>query len=386
MRPEDEFENTSLTPSHLASRKARKERAREKRRRTVFRVFRNTVLSVVGFVVLFVLGCYAVGFGTPWGQKQRLVLAETIISTRHYYLAQYITTKKEYNQLAAQLHAPVVASGIPTSVHVAPVPTTAATPSQAKTKTNVIEVHPISGKGYNGYVMLVHDPRLVRLVPAVVHGAMGQYITDIAKQSGAVAGTNASGFEDPNGNGWGGIPVGLEMVGGQVIHAPQSSGDWATVGFTKSGLLVMGHYSVAQLRNMGVQDAMQFHPELVVNSKPMITVGDGGWGYGPRTAIGQAKDGTVIFVVINGRFEGGSGMGASQRQVMDIMLQYGAVNACAMDGGSSSVLYHNGKIINSPSTIDPNGQRHLPDAWMVFPTVQSAAVEQAAPAAAVSAN
>ena len=353
------------------------------RRRSVFRAFRNTILTIVGVAVLFVLGCYAVGFGTPWGQKQRLLLAETIISTRHYYLAQYITTKKEYNALAAQLHAPVVASGIPTSVHVTSVPTTT---TVSPAHTSVIEVDPISAKGYNGYVMLVHDPRLVRLVPAVVHGAMGQYITDIGKQDGAVAGTNASGFEDPNGNGWGGIPVGLEMVGGKVIHGPQPSGDWATVGFTKSGVLVMGHYSVSELQNMGVQDAMQFHPELVVNGKPMITVGDGGWGYGPRTAIGQAKDGTVIFVVINGRFEGGSGMGASQRQVMDIMLHYGAVNACAMDGGSSSVLYHNGKIINSPSTIDPNGQRHLPDAWMVFPTVQSAAIEQAPPATAESAN
>lgn len=118
---------------------------------------------------------------------------------------------------------------------------------------------------------------------------------------------------------------------------------------------------------MGVRDAMQFHPELVVNGKPTITVGDGGWGYGPRTAIGQARDGTVIFVVINGRFND-SGMGASQKQVMDIMLQYGAFNACAMDGGSSSVLVHAGKVVNSPSTIDPNHQRHLPDAWLVFAT------------------
>ncbi|WP_054969592.1 phosphodiester glycosidase family protein [Alicyclobacillus ferrooxydans] len=380
MQPFNPTENSSQKPN---SRKVRKQEAKLRRRRGVVRVFRNTVFSLVGIVILFVAGCYAVGFGTPWGNTQRLALAETIISTRHYYLAHYITTSQEYTQLAAELHAPVVASGIPKLVKVAAVQTTAAS-TASTAPANPVEVHRITGPGYNGYVMLVHDPRLVRLVPAVVHGSMGQYITDMGKQNGALAGTNASGFEDPNGNGWGGIPVGLEMVGGKVINPPQASGDWATVGFTKDGVLVMGHYSVSELQNMGVQDAMQFHPELVVNGQPMITVGDGGWGYGPRTAIGQAKDGTVIFVVINGRFQGGSGMGASQRQVMDIMLQYGAVNACAMDGGSSSVLYQNGKIINSPSTIDPNGQRHLPDAWMVFPTIHDAQVEQAAPNTATS--
>jgi exopolysaccharide biosynthesis protein len=136
--------------------------------------------------------------------------------------------------------------------------------------------------------------------------------------------------------------------------------------------MVMGNYTVPQLRALGVRDAMQFHPELVVNGQPTITSGTGGWGYDPRTAIGQRRDGTVIFVVLNGRFHGGAGLGASQRQVMDLMLQYGAVNACAMDGGSSSVLYYDGRIINSPSTIDPNGQRHLPDAWLVFPSEAAA--------------
>ena len=36
----------------------------------------------------------------------------------------------------------------------------------------------------------------------------------------------------------------------------------------------------------------------------MITHGDGGWGVGPRTAIGQRKDGTVLFLVIDGRQPG----------------------------------------------------------------------------------
>ena len=347
--------NLPLDSVVLRSRKERRQQAKTRRKR---RARTATIAVLLSFATL-VSATVLVGFVTPWGNRMRLLAAETIISTRHYYLAQYLTTHAEYQALARQLNTPVIGTGVSANVHVTAKPV--ALPPKP------VDIKPVSGPGYNGFVMLVHNPRLIRLVSANVHQGMGEYITDIGSRVGAVAGANASGFADPKGEGWGGIPVGLELVGGQTVNPPQSSGTWATVGFTKTGIMVMGQYSLTQLAAMGVRDAMQFHPELVVDGKPMITYGDGGWGYGPRTAIGQTKDGTVIFVIINGRFHN-SGMGASQRQVMDLMLQYGALNACAMDGGSSSVLYNDGRIVNSPSTIDPNGQRHLPDAWMVFPS------------------
>jgi exopolysaccharide biosynthesis protein len=342
------------TSSKLSSRQQR--RANKQRR---VRIVRNLFIGFLLCIVLLVVTCYAVGFGTPWGNKTRLTLAETIISTRHFYLAHYITTSSEFALLLKQLNPAVIPTGVNPDVH----PNQTPIPQQS-----AIETKTIDGDGWNGYAMFVHNPKLVRLVAANVHNHMGEYVTDMAQRTGAVAGTNASGFEDPKGEGWGGEAVGLEFINGRVVNWPKGTANWTTVGFTKSGIMVMGQYSVAQLQQLDVRDAMQFHPELVVNGKPMITEGDGGWGAGPRTAIGQAKDGTVIFIVINGRFHGGSAMGASQRQVMDLMLQYGAVNACAMDGGSSSVLDRDGKILNSPSTLDPNGQRHLPDAWLVYPT------------------
>lgn len=351
------------TSSDLSTRKKR----RTKKHRRI-KIVRNLFIGFILCIVLLVAACYAVGFGTPWGNKMRHTLAETIISTRHGYLAHYITTTAEYAALMKQLNPAVISTGVPTQVH----------PNQAGqvSQHSVVETKPISGDGWTGYVMLVHNPKLVRLVAANVHKGMGEYITDMAQRTGATAGINASGFEDPKGEGWGGEAVGLEYINGNVVHWPKGTVNWATVGFTRNGIMVMGQYSVAQLQQMGVRDAMQFHPELVVNSKPMITEGDGGWGSGPRTAIGQSQDGTIIFIVINGRFHGGAGLGASQRQVMDLMLLYGAVNACALDGGSSSVLDQNGQILNSPSTLDPNGQRHLPDAWLVFPNEQQAKTQQ----------
>lgn len=338
------------------SRSQRRQKQKARRRKLRWTLSVGTLMAGVALVFCITI----IGFVTPWGNKERLLLAETIVSTRHFQLARYVTTQAEYARLLKGLDSiPVVGtSGNGVTVSAGNTPN-AASP---------VQIIPIHENGYTGFVMLVRNPRLIRLVPAQVVRGEGEYISDMIPRVNAIAGTNASGFEDPKGEGWGGIPVGLEYVNGRVIQASKEANSWATVGFTKAGVMVMGQYSVAQLQTMGVRDAMQFHPELIVNGQPTITQGDGGWGQDPRTAIGQAKDGTVIFVVINGRLHGGGSLGATQRDVMNILLSYHAVNACAMDGGSSSVLYASGQVLNSPSTIDPKGERHLPDAWLVFPT------------------
>lgn len=45
------------------------------------------------------------------------------------------------------------------------------------------------------------------------------------------------------------------------------------------------------------------------------------------------------------------------------MLQYGAVVAVNLDGGSSSVMVYNGEIINS--IVSMNSDRSVPTAWLV---------------------
>ena len=84
-------------------------------------------------------------------------------------------------------------------------------------------------------------------------------------------------------------------------------------------------------------------------------------GINPRTAIGQRADGAVLMLVIDGRQVHSAG--ATYQDCVDIMLDYGAVNACNMDGGSSTAMYYQGKYVNSISSS--NGQcRPLPNAFM----------------------
>ncbi len=76
----------------------------------------------------------------------------------------------------------------------------------------------------------------------------------------------------------------------------------------------------------------------------------------PRTGIGFSKDSTIIYLVtVDGRQESMSGM--SLNEFADFMLSLGAYQALNLDGGGSTTMVVNGKIVNSPS--DSGGERKV---------------------------
>ncbi|MDR3586686.1 MAG: phosphodiester glycosidase family protein, partial [Desulfosporosinus sp.] len=118
-----------------------------------------------------------------------------------------------------------------------------------------------------------------------------------------------------------------------------------------------------QLGENHIREAVTFGPNLIVDGRPVIS-GDGGWGIAPRTGIGQMADGTVIFVVIDGRQPTWS-IGATLRDLMNVFNDYHAVNAVNLDGGSSSELIYNSKVANK--LWDIFGERYIPTGFVVTP-------------------
>ena len=115
--------------------------------------------------------------------------------------------------------------------------------------------------------------------------------------------------------------------------------------------------------SMGLRDAIEFGPFLIVNGKRSFIRGNGGWGIAPRSAIGQRQDGIVLFLVINGRLA--NSIGADMVDLCDIMEMYGAYNAANLDGGSSSELVIKNEIINTPVAGGENGLRNMSTFWIV---------------------
>lgn len=69
-------------------------------------------------------------------------------------------------------------------------------------------------------------------------------------------------------------------------------------------------------------------------------------GRNPRSAIGYTEDNNLILVAVDGRE--GSSIGMTLMELANFMKSVGCIGAINLDGGGSTVMYVNGKIVNKP--------------------------------------
>jgi len=106
----------------------------------------------------------------------------------------------------------------------------------------------------------------------------------------------------------------------------------------------------------GTLDAIGGGPALVRNGRVLAQAGQG-FSAGhyalrhPRTAVGQLANGRLMFVVADGRSSRSYGL--TTRALGTVMAARGAVTAMSLDGGGSSTLAFDGRVLNSPSDGAP---------------------------------
>ena len=223
---------------------------------------------------------------------------------------------------------------------------------------NGITIVRVEGEGYVGRLAIVKNPEQVGLGLSLNFGKSGSIIADIAESSDAVLAINASGFYDPGGHGNGGTPHGLVIKDGELLSGWIGNNNKA-IGFDSSDQLNIEQYR----EDNDFRDAVEFKPLLVLDGEKAIS-GSAGWGIQPRSAIGQRQDGQVLLLVVDGRQPGYS-IGCTMGDLADIMVRYGAEQACNLDGGSSSIMYFHGRKITQPSAGDKENGRLLPNAFIV---------------------
>ena len=241
-----------------------------------------------------------------------------------------------------------------------------------------------SGDTYNAHIMIVRDPSKVYLGTSTENFSTsipGTRIDDQIETDGAIAGVNAGAFFD-NGTSdpsVGSVPEGLVYSKGACKWTTGSppNGIKGFAGFNKDNILVVAqdNLSKAQAEELNIRDGCCFGPVLIMNGEINQEAYNSNSGWNPRTAVGQRKDGAVVFVCIDGRQAGS--MGGTYKDVIDIMIEYGVVNACNMDGGSSSIMVYRDtyglfgeagtvQVINSYSLLQER-PRKMPTFWMVAP-------------------
>ena len=232
-------------------------------------------------------------------------------------------------------------------------------PEEEKNDLKIIDV---SGSTFNGKLMSVRDPSRIQLGVNVLmdnYKNNGFLVQDYVTAAGAIGGINAGGFDDPNGMGNGSIPQGVVIKDGELVAGRLT--DWGTIiGFNEKDHLIVGNMTGSQALEWGLTDAVTFGPVLIVDGEAVSITGTGG-GLNPRTLIGQAYDGSILLLVIDGRQT--TSLGASYEDCVKIMLQYGAMNAANRDGGSSSVMVYENKIVNH--IVSMRSDRTVPTAWLV---------------------
>ena len=194
--------------------------------------------------------------------------------------------------------------------------------------------------GQQGFLAAIYDPTSIFVEVTQQLGSKGEYVTHMAQRNDALLAMNGGGFYDPGGSSWGGTPTGITISKGKVITnneygiATESGG---VIGFTEDGTLMLLKVNTArEALNQGVVNAVSWGPFLIVNGVMSKVNGNGGWGPGARSAIGQRRDGVVLMLVIDSNAS--RTKGATMADLAEIMNRYGAVNAANLDGGTSSVM------------------------------------------------
>ena len=217
-----------------------------------------------------------------------------------------------------------------------------------------------------GKLLIVSDPKQVILGTSDEFVKQpGLQLTDMVAKYNGLAGINAGGFNDENGTGSGGIPQGIVIVDGQVVYGNDLT-PYHLVGLDRDGILHVGSMSGRDAVANGIQWAVSFvthdglASSLIINGE--IQRQNLGGGVNPRTALGQRDDGALLLLVLDGRSI--NTLGATMEDVVNIMLEYGAVNAGNLDGGSSSVMVYDGEIVNHCASV--TGPRRIPTGFIVL--------------------
>lgn len=214
---------------------------------------------------------------------------------------------------------------------------------------------------FDCYLVAIYDPKRV----SVAYNKklyQGKILSEMAEENKAIVAINGGGYS------WStGYPYGLIVKDGEIVYA-QSKGKYPLAAINEDGVLMVTSLSASEIKEKKIKHALSFTPALIVNGNPIKIYGTGGSGLNPRTVIAQRQDGIILFLVVNGygqklSFKGRGGVYLNDLLV--ILQRYKAYNAINMDGGSSTTLVIDGKLINSPCEPLKNGQDFIRSAWIL---------------------
>ena len=222
---------------------------------------------------------------------------------------------------------------------------------------NGILVIRIREEYFRGVLILGKDPSRLSCAAAENWGVSGQQAGEIAEAQGALVALTASGFEADG-------PEGAYQTGAAMCSGT-AYGDHLKSGYKRLELRSDDRLYVVDAPgdfHPDCTDATEWTPALIVDGEIVVTKEDHYNARNPRCCLGQAKDGTILMLCIEGRYL--DSLGATAPECAEILARYEAYQAMNLDGGTSAICWYDGRYITRCSDPELTEGRLLPNAWI----------------------
>lgn len=205
-----------------------------------------------------------------------------------------------------------------------------------------IELKKKSTHGVAYWVAHIRTRSGTQLKSALSYGTYGgtrQTTSSAVSSNGGIIGVNGSAFDYGSGKP---SPLGMCIKNGKIYGDYMTS--YSVMAVKKDGTIYTPRQGLMgkDLLNAGVKDTYNFGPIIIKDGNVQPSWAETAKYY-PRTAVGMVKPNDYVLLVTST----GSYSGLNHWDMASIFQSYGCKYAYNLDGGGSSTLYFNGKVMNS---------------------------------------
>ena len=220
----------------------------------------------------------------------------------------------------------------------------------------------VKGKGYRGVLAVGKNPAALSVETCSTYGTVGQKIGVTAEEHDGVLAMNGSGFPDPGGAGKGERVAGYAMSNGVEYGSHFTQWAYKRIELREDNRFYIKDASAPT--GDGTTDATEFQPAMIIDGVKYTT--DYWTDTQPRACIGQSDKYEILMLVIEGRYPLDGIVGTSVNTCSDVLLKHGCMQAMNLDGGSSAMMWFDGKYVmqSSSSPLRYSGGRPTPNAWV----------------------